>query len=240
MANFGALTDHFGILALVDGAGTLGDILELTASSKTVDPMSRADAEDENGDIAASKWYGNTAGTLYEASSTFSVVHGTLDTALLKLGELATGVVITGIDGSIDNGGWPTITVKGKLGTKAIVAPSGKLNTWKLPSWSIVAAKRAQLIDFTVGAGCKCTSSGFSASITLAQTEDGLGEPVAHGVSGGVCTLSANLTAITGSPSWTLAGDWTETQAPGADEAQAAYHTGSGAAEQILERDAST
>jgi hypothetical protein len=238
MPNFGALTDHFGILAIVDGAGTLGDILELIASPKTPDPMSRADAPDENGDIAASTWYGNTAGALYEASSTFTVTSGTLDTALLKLGELSTGVVVTGIDGGTDNGGWPTITVKGKLGTEAIVAPTGKLNTWTLPSWSIVGAKRAQLIDFTVDVGTRCTSSGFAASIDLAQTPDGLGEPVAHGVSGGVCTLSANIQSVTAAPAWTLAGDWTETQAPGADEAGAAYHTGTGTAEQILERDA--
>lgn len=238
MPNFGALTDHFSILSIVDGSGTLGDILELIASPKTPDPMSRADALDENGDTAASTWYGNTAKALFEASSTFTVKSGTLDTALLKLGELATGVVVTGIDGGTDSGGWPTITVKGKLGTEAIVAPSGKLNTWTLPSWSIVGSKRAQTIDFSVGAGCKCTSSGFSASIELAQTEDGLGEPAAHGVSGGVCTLSANIQAVTAEPAWTLSGNWTETQAPGADEGQAAYHTGSGAAEQILERDA--
>ena len=60
-SQFGAKTDHFGILA--DGEGTLGDVLEIIDSSATPDAQSRADA-DENGDIAAATWHGNTDGAL--------------------------------------------------------------------------------------------------------------------------------------------------------------------------------
>ena len=100
-------------------------------------------------------------------------------------------------------------------------------------------AKRAQLLDFTIDAGSRLTGSGISATVDLAQTEDGEGEPVAHGISGGILTQTADLVRVTAAPAWTQGATWTETQTPGVDGGQAAYHTGSGAAEKILTRDAS-
>lgn len=239
MANFGALTDHFGILAIVDGGGTLGDKLELTASSKTPEAMSRADAPDENGDIAASTWYGNTAAALFDVSCTYTVTSGTVDTSLLFGGEVSTGIVISSIAVATTNGGWPTITVTGKLGTEAIVAPTGFTNKWTMPKFTITGAKRAQALAFTVGADCRMTDSSVEGSLDLAQAEDGLGEPAAHGISGGTLTMNVTFTTVTGAASWTLTGDWEETQAPGAEEGQAAYHTATATAELIWERDTS-
>ena len=236
---FGAYTDHFSILTITSGAGTLANVLEITAESKTADPMSRADANDENGDIAASTWYGNTAGTLYDASNTFVCKSGSFSLSVLDLGELSTGVVVTGIEVGTSNDGWPQITVTGKLGPGAIVAPTGFLNTFSLPDITITGAKRAQLLDFTIDAGSRLTGSGISATVDLAQTEDGEGEPVAHGISGGILTQTADLVRVTAAPAWTQGATWTETQTPGVDGGQAAYHTGSGAAEKILTRDAS-
>lgn len=238
MANFGALTDHFGILAIVDGEGTLATVLELVDSSATPDAQSRADAQDENGDIADAHWHGNTAGELIEASSTFTVKGGTLNTALLLAGEIADGKVITSVEVTTSNSDWPKVVVSGKLGTETIVAPTGKTNKWTFPAFSVVAARRAQLFAFTVDAACRLTGSSVSGSVELAQTEDGIGEPIAHGVSGGVLTMGAELVAITGDCAWEVTGDWTETQVPGAAEGQAANHTGSGAAELVWERDA--
>jgi len=238
-AQFGALTDHFGILAIVDGEGTLADKLELIDASKTPDAMSRADAPDANGDIAASTWYGNTAGALAEASGTFLLKSGTLSSSLLKGGELAVGKTVLSVAINTSNGDWPKIVISGKLGTEAITEPTGKLNTWTFPEFSIVAAKRAQELAFTTGADCSLTDSSISGSLDLAMVPDGVGEPAAHGISGGPLTMGATFTAIEAAASWTLAGDWTETQAPGAAEGQAAYHTATATAEMIWERDTS-
>jgi hypothetical protein len=238
-SGFGAYTDHFGILAITSGEGTLADVLEITASTKTPDPMSRAEATDANGDPAAATWYGNTAGELYDASTTFVCKSGSFSTDVLQCGELTAGSVVTSIEISTSNDGWPQITVSGKLGAETIVAPSGLLNTWTFPEITITGAKRAQLLGFTVGADCALTGSSLSGTIDLAQQEDGEGEPVAHGVSGGLLTQSVELVYVSDAPTWTKGGEFTETQAPGSDESQAAYLTTSAAAEAVWERDAS-
>ena len=239
MANdFGALTDHFGILAIDDGAGVLGDVLKLVASSKVPMADSRADAMDENNDIAASTYFG--AGSLFAASSTFELVSGDLDTELLKLGELSAGVCAVSIALTTSNTAWPRIVVSGTLGTETMVAPSASLlNTFTLPEYDIIARKQAQAIGFAAGVGCKLTGSGLTATINLAQANDGLGEPSAHAVDGGTIVVTANFVRVTAACSWTVSGDGlTETQVPGADEGQAAYHTASGAAAGTLTRDA--
>ena len=236
MSNFGALTDHFGILAIESGEGTLADVLTLTESSAVPDAQSRANAEDENGDIAASSFFGNSDGALKTASTTFSVNKGELSTALLKLGQVATGKVVETIAIGTDNQGWPTVTVGGKLGAEEMCTDI--LQTFALPAYTIKPCKRAQLIGFTVGVGCKLTSSELSASVTLAQDEDGLGEPVAHGVSGGEYTVTANFVRVTAAPSWTVSGNGLEeTQEPGVEEGQAAYHTATATAAGTLTRE---
>jgi len=235
---FGAYVDHFGILAIVLGDGTLADVLEITDDPKTPDAQSRAEAKDKNGDIAKANWHGNTAGELFSASNTFVCKSGTFSLELIKGGEVATGKVITGIETGTSNDGWPTLVVTGKLGTESIVAPTGFLNTWTLPDIDIIGAKRAQLLDFTEGAGCETTASGLSAALDLAQQNDGVGEPVAHGISGGMLTMTATLGYITAAGSWTPGAGWEETQGPGTGGAAASHHSTSVAAEKIWERDA--
>jgi hypothetical protein len=238
MSNFGALTDHFGILAIVDGAGTLADHLELVASSNVPAADSRANANDENNDIAASSFYG--AGGLSEASCTYAVCKGSLKTQLLKLGELSAGVCAVSAAITTSGAGWPQLVVSGTLGCETMVAPTGKLNTFTLPTYTIVNRKQAQAIGCTIDAACRLTGSSLTCTIELAQQEDGLGEPAAHGVSGGVKAITADMVAVTGVPAWTVGEGFTETQAPGVEEGQAAYHTGSGAAEGTLARDSAT
>ncbi len=234
---FGAYTDHFGILAITLGGGTLADVLEITNDPKTPDSQSRAEATDRNGDPVKANWHGNTDGDLFEASNTFVCKSGSFNLNLLKGGEVASGKVITGFEIGTNNDGWPQITASGKLGTKAIVAPSGLLNTWTLPSITITGAMRAQPLDFTVGEGCELTASGLSATLSLEQQADGVGEPVAHGIRGGLLTQTADLIYITSAPSWTPGEDFEETQAPGTGGGQAAHHTTNAAAEQLWERD---
>ena len=239
MADFGALTDHFGILLISDGGtGTLADDLTLVDSSKTPVAESRADAMDENNDIAASTFYG--AGSLFEASSTFALTSGTLDTALLLCGEIAVQKFVQSVEISTSADGWPQITVSVTLGAETMVAPAGLENTFTLPSVTLTARKQAQLIGFTVGATCKLTGSSMTASVELAQQEDGLGEPAAHGVSGGTIEVTADMVRITAAPSWTVTSPGiglTETQAPSLDEGQAAYHTATATAAGTLTRD---
>ena len=238
--DFGALTDHFGILALTHGEGTMNDILKLVDSSKTPVAMSRGDAQDENLDIAAATWFGNTAGTLFEASSTFALVSGSLPLSEMEIGELVATKIVASFEITTSNGGWPQITFSGRTGTGAVVAPASLLNTWTLPAITITAIKQAQLIGFTVGATCRLTGSGFGITCDIAQQDDGLGEPAAHGVSGAIATVTAELVRVTGACEWALTfSGLTETQAPGATEGQAAYHTASAAAELVVARDAS-
>jgi hypothetical protein len=237
-SGFGAYTDHFGILAITSGEGTLADVLEITGSSKTPDAQSRAEATDANGDPAAATWYGNTAGELYDASNTFVCKSGSFSTAVLKCGELTAGSVVTSIEISTSNDGWPQITVSGKLGAETIVAPTGLKNTWTFPAVTVTGAKRAQLLGFTVGTDGALTGSSLSGAVDLAQQEDGEGEPVAHGVSGGLLTQTAQLVYVSGAPTWTKGASFTETQAPGSDESQASYITTSATAEAIWSRDA--
>jgi hypothetical protein len=256
MSNFGALTDHWGILDLFI-AGSEGDklsaVLQITASSKVPDPLSRAEATGRNGDPVAATWHGNEIATpdletLYDASVTYVCKSGSFSLNRLKGGEIVAataelaGKVITGFDIGTSNDGWPTITATGKIGARAIVAPTfpaNSLNTWTLPDITITGAKRAQLLDFTVDAACELTASGLTAALELAQQEDGVGEPCAHGISGGLLTQTAELVRVTGPCAWTKGASFTETQAPGADEGQAAYHTASAAAEKIWVRDTS-
>jgi len=223
MANFGALTDHFSL------AETVGTLVE---SSKTPVANSRADALDENGDIADAAWYGNTAGDLYEASCTYQVDTKDVNVATaLKLGEKSTGVVITSIEISTSNGDWPKITVSGILGTGAL--EQGK--TYAMPTGTVAAKKRAQIIaGITLTTG-KLTSASLSASCDLATANDGAGEPVAHGVSGAVATETAEAVAIT-DESPVLAADtgWKSQPGSSLNEPQAAWHTGSISVEKTL------
>jgi len=226
MANFGALTDHFNL------AATIGTLVE---SSKTPVANSRADALDENGDIADAAWFGNTAGDLYEASCTYLVGERTGDiddiATVLKLGELSTGVVVTSIEFLSRNGDWPRVTVSGTLGTGALE----QSKTYAMPTGSVKAKKQAQIIAGITLTSGKLTSASLSASCDLATANDGEGEPVAHGVSGAVATATAEAVAVT-AESPVLAADtgWNITTGAALNEPQAAWHTGSISVEKTL------
>lgn len=230
MSNFGALTDHFS-MALAN--------LVLVESSKKPVEQSRADAFDENNDVADSKFYGNSSGALFEVACTYALKSGTLNLNTLKLGELETGVIAESLDAETEGGSWPMIKVSGRIGTQAVTAPTGKLNTFTLPDVTLTGIKAAQAIGFTVADG-KLTSCKLSAKIEIAEQGDGLGEPIAHGVSGGTGTVEAEFVRITDQPAWEDLAAWlTEIVGPdGAEEPQAGHHTASASAGFSLTRDA--
>lgn len=219
MTIFGALTDHFGL-------ATLDTDLKVVASSKEPVEQSRADALDENGDVSASAYYGNTAGTLYEVSNTYALKGGSIDLATILLGETASGTIRESVEISTSNSEFPQITVNGKIGTQDVTDPSGKTSTFALPSITINGIKQAQLLGFTVSAG-RLTGSSLEASLELAQQDDGVGEPIAHGLSGGTGTVTAEFVRYNASaPAWTVTlSGATESKQPGVDEGQAAFHT---------------
>ena len=233
---FGARTDHFDLTAT---GGALETAAVVTESSKTPVAQDRSDAEDANGDIVESAYFGNTSGNLYEISNTYQLKSGqTIDLSTLKLGVLSTGVVAGDITVNTANGGeLPTIEVSGIMGNDPIES-NGLLKTFTLPAISILGAMRAQVMQFTTGSG-RLTSSSFTATIDIADASDGMGEIVAHGISGGTTEISADFVGITSAPSWTISGDFTITQNPGEEEPQADWQTGSGTAAGILERDGS-
>lgn len=222
---FGAQTDHFGILATVLGEGTLADVLELVSSSKTPIAEQKAEALDENGDSAAAVWYGNDAGTHYEASNTFALKSGSFSLSLLKCGFIASTKAVLQIEVRTENGGWPQITVSGRLGC---IDPA-TLKTYTLPDITIYGKKMAQAMGFTVTSGCKLTGSGMTASVEFAEQADGAGEPVAHDVAGGSLSGSGDFVGVTAAPAWTVTlSGAVATADPGSEEPQAAYNTGTG------------
>lgn len=239
MSNFGALTDHFG-LASAD--------LILVESSETKIEQSRADAQDENGDIAASTFYGNTTQDMREVSCTYALKSGTLNVNTIKLGVLADAptVVRESVEVSTSNSEFPQVTVSGRKNIITPSSPTGKLNTFTLPSLSIAGRMVAQPIFCTAGAGCRINATSLSANIEIAQQDNGIGEPIAHGVSGGQGTFSADFVRITAAPSWSIVTTGntsfgiTETQAPGAEQGQASYHTGTGNGAFTILRDNAT
>lgn len=236
MSNFGALTDHFS-LASSD--------LVLVDSTETKIELSRADAQDENGDIAASAFYGNTTQDMREVSCTYALKSGTLNINTIKLGALAASptLIRESIEVSTSNSEFPQITVSGRKNAVAPTAPTGKANTFTLPSLSIVGRKVAQPVFFTTGANCRLTASSVEASIEIAQQDNGLGEPIAHGLSGGTGTFTGEFVRISAAPSWSVTipspntNMFAETQAPGQEQGQAAFHTGTGTGAFTIIRD---
>jgi hypothetical protein len=236
------MVDHFGILdiEITPGGATLDTVLELISSTETPVAQSNADALDINGDVAATAYYGNTSGTYSEATCEYLVKTGSISLALLKLGELDTGIIATSIGVSTDNSesAHPKITVSGSLGASAIVAPATKANTFKLPAITITANSFAQPIGFTVSQG-ELQSCSFEASCRYGVDTDGDGEPAAFGLAGAEATVSAEFVNTGTQPAWSLSlSGLTQVQAPTDDQPQAAWGTSTASARVIIARDA--
>lgn len=238
MSNFGALTDHFGL----ESAS-----LVLVNSEETPVAQNRVDAQDENNDIVASAYHGNTTQDMREISCTYALKSSTLNINTIKLGQVdveGTKIIRESVEATTSNDAWPQITVSGRKNVIDVTAPTGKTNTFSLPSVTLTGSKYAQALLFTVGSGGRLTGSSISASIEIAQQDDGEGEPIAHGISGGSGEISADFVRVTTAPTWTVStgapnADFgiTVTQQPGASEGQASFHTASATAAFTIIRD---
>jgi hypothetical protein len=238
--------DIFGILAIVDGGGTLADILKIKGSTRTPIAKGTSIASDEYGDVCAKSIYG-AAITQFEATSEFEVTSGTLNTALLFLGATATsGTNITGISIKTSNGGWPTLSITGNVGKVLEAAPTGKLNKWALPSISVTGRKVAQEFGgggagghgFSTEADCKCTGSGLDFTVNFSETTDGEGLPVSFSIHGADGSMSADFVAFAELAQflqpWTLDATtgflWSNIANPATSKAPNEYWTGSASA----------
>ena len=220
MSNFGGDTDHFGLAT---------DHMVLVSSTATPVSQSRADAMDENGDIAASAWHGNTSAGLQEATCVYALKSGTLPTDL-ELGQLDVGVVVLSIAVATSNGEWPQITVSGIIGSEALE----QIKTYALGTLNVAGKKQAQAMGVALTTG-KLNDCTLTATCDWAQQEDGLGEPVAYGVSGAIASADATAVATgTAVPVLAAAAGYTVSQGSGKDEGQAAWHTASITTEKVL------
>ena len=95
-----------------------------------------------------------------------------------------------------------------------MVAPTGKRNTWTLPSITITANKYAQPMGFTYSSG-RLTGCTLEASCEISEVTDGLGEPAAHGVSGASGTISSEWGSEEPTITYTLTETVGVTQVPG-------------------------
>jgi hypothetical protein len=238
---FGASSDHFGILAL-DNSGPdgdkLSDILVVVGAPSAPIALTTVEARDEKGDIAEEAHHGNAGFTRLEASNTFALKTGTLKTADLLVGEIEAGKCIESLSISTSNDGWPQIEVSGKLGLNTMCEEDAQ--TFTLPAFDVKGCKLAQPFGFTADADTKLTSCTLTATCEHAQQDNGVGEPVADGVSGGTLECTAEIVGITADPGWNVTLDNPDkvvTQEPGSDEGQAAWHTGTGTWRSILARD---
>jgi hypothetical protein len=228
-ANFGALTDHFS--AISTG-------LVLIGSSKTPVAKSVAEALDENGDVAEHTIYG--ADDIFDVSCEYEIHAASFDSGTLKLGEIVAGTAVSSITITTSNGAWPKVSISGRIGLETMLAPDGKANTYTLPSLTIIGAKAAQPLGFSVDGG-SLSGSSIEASAEIAESPDGLGVPAVHGISGASGTLNASFVRTPDeTPAWTLTlTGATSVQEPGSEQPQAAYHTASAQAKFIIARDAS-
>jgi hypothetical protein len=227
---FGATVDHLGF--------AVANELLLVSSSKTARAKTRADANDENGDPGASTWFGQATPVIYDVECEYELVAGAdLDIASLVIGAKETNPVSGRCASSLrvttSNGAVPRIAVSGMLGALDVA----NMGTWAPPSITIYGRKQAQVLGFTVTAGCKLTGSSFELSLDEYQTANGVGTPTLHSLSGAVARVTADFVEVTVAPAWTVTlSGLTEVQPPGSDTPGPEYPTGQGVAEIIVAR----
>lgn len=236
MSNFGSITDHFGLITELPGVN-----LKLVNSSKTPVDWSRANAMDENGDIAASAYYGNQRG-MAEVSCTYAFCSGIFNLQQIRLGimDFSTTTVRQSIEVTTSNTEFPQITLTGRTNIASVTAPPDRGNKFAIPSFWLNGTKRAQPMHCQIAGGGRCTGSSLSANIEIHEQADGAGEIIAHGISGGVGTFSVDgvRTSSTTPPTFSLVTSSSTppvysntgfglaiTQYLGTEEGQASFHT---------------
>lgn len=191
--------DIFGVLAIVIGGGTAGDVLTIKGATKTPISRSVAVVTDNYGDVKADSLYGASTG-MAEATVDYQLKSGTLDISNLFLGQCATaGTFITAISIKTSNSDWPTISMTGRVGQTLEAAPTGTINKWALPAITLEGRKVAGdfggggsgELGFDVSADDSINGSGLEFAVSLTEAVNGEGLPIAFSLA----TVSGSMTA---------------------------------------------
>ena len=228
MPGFGKGTDYFALPTVLSNTN-----VTFIESSITPMAISIEHAQDEDGNIAGQGDY--EAGPCDAIECQYDLLGGTLNLSTIDLGFIAAtspAVVITSVDVSTSNGGWPRISVSGYTG----VTDTADMPSFALPSITINGKRQAQVLDFSVGANCRLTSSSLSASGEFHHALNEDGEVGAMAMTGATVEISGEAVEIEGVVTWTPGGTWTETQAPGASNSNISWGTASFTAVKYLEK----
>lgn len=225
MSGYGRDTDFFGLATggLVFHAGNI-----------IPKPQTMVRAMNEDGDPVAENSFDGGPADAVEVD--YRLISGTLNLNTLSLGYILNGAANLGIVSLVfatSNTDWPTLKATGFTG----VTDFATMPVFTLPSITISGLKKAQAFDFSVGADCRLTASGFSATAEFSHVLNGTGVVGAMAMSGAILEQTGEAVEITGAVTFTPGAGYTETQPPNANNAEAAYGTGSFSATKLLLRD---
>jgi len=225
MAGYGIGDDFFGF-ADAD--------LKLISSRTVPKPVSLEYAMDEDGNKVASG--SHDAGPADAIECEYELQNGTLNINTITLGHLQVDAIencLVTVEVDTSNGKWPSI----KMAGFAAVLDFATYPAFTLPSITISGLRKAQLLDFTIGADCKLNASSFKAEGEFHHSLDEAGAAGPMNFTGGVMTIGFEAVEIGAAVSWTPGGTWTETQGPGIDSGNIKHADGTGEAEQYISED---
>lgn len=208
---FGVTTDWFGKAS----AGTK----ELQSSDHSASYAVDATAENSDGDVACR----TKAGETNEYSVTYKhcgeATGVSIDSAWGKVGELISGIQITGIDVSTDGKDFPSITMKG------VEHPSGAATPSTYSSGvTYDAIKKAQGFGATASNG-NIISSTVSISGSMAIVEDADGDIKCREPYGVQIKGSNTVQACSGAPAGSASAGYTLDAPIGRSESNTGYDT---------------
>jgi len=228
MAGYGKGSDYFGLPTSLSNT-----YLKLIESSTTPMGVSVEVARDEDGNTVGQGDY--ESGPAAAIECVYELQGGPITLNVISLGYLLVGAVktcITSVAVATSNSAWPRITVSGFTG----VTGETDYPEFVLPAITILGKRKAQGLDFSVGTDCRLTSSSFSAKGEMSHAIDDDGDVGAMAFSGATAEIGGDAVEVAGVVTWTPGVTWTETQAPGAANANIGWGTASFAATKHLEK----
>jgi len=193
-------------------------------------PGGEAQAQDSNGDVAASTMYdtaNSTVSATYKSCRDAALVlYDTTAGVDFRLGKVIGGNVITKIDVSTSNtDGRPTIVIGGEHAHGIADSAMPKYDPSDL---EIAMTRKATAIGVTVDTVTNLLSSSGSASVSVSKTPDSNGNTACMDVYGGRVEASNELVGVTGAAGAAAADtNWTVSAGPSNAQTNTAYATGS-------------
>lgn len=191
--------------------------------SKSGPNPSEAQAQDENGDVAASTIYDTSAGDAVSVTYAGSIgdTAGAIDLSGIKGGKVINGYVVTGMGVTTSNTDYPQIVISGQK-TSTVDGDIAKYTH----GITLNAGKGAQAFGATAGGTSRLTGSSASFAVQVARVMDSTGEEAAIDVYGGRVDATNTLVGVTGAPSATADTGFTLLGGPSEEESNTGYATG--------------